>query len=122
MFSFLKRPNVTAPVPTANVEPQRYKGRPLLVVLEHYVLHCIGEGKAKDAPNMVKIVQRVWGGGNDWPQTTREALHLNAKLDDAIRALWVRNQEIARQNKDKLHPVQFAKMYVDAHSSRLLEQ
>jgi hypothetical protein len=61
MFDFLKRPKVIAKVPTANVEPERYKGRPLLVILEQYILHCIGEGKAKDDPNMVHIVQRVWG-------------------------------------------------------------
>jgi hypothetical protein len=122
MFDFLKRPKVIAKVPTANVEPERYKGRPLLVILEQYILHCIGEGKAKDDPNMVHIVQRVWGGGNDWPQTTREALHFPPRLDDAIRVLWVRNQEVARRNKDTFHPVQFAKMYVDAHFAGLLEK
>lgn len=122
MFGFFKRPKVVAPVPSGEAEPERYKDRPLLIVLEQYVLHCIGEGGEDSAKKMVAIVQRVWGGNENWQQTVRNTLRLDPNIDDSIRDLWKRNQEIARKNNTQLHPVQFAKMIADSNFAPLLEK
>lgn len=70
---------------------------------------------------MLAIVQRVWGGGEDWQKTVRDTLHLEAGIDDAIRDLWSKNQQIASQANTDLHPVQFAKMFVDTNFVPLIE-
>ena len=121
MFGFLKRGKGGTQLPSKEAEPERYKGRPLLIVLEQYVLSCIGEGSAETDARMLAIVQRVWGGGEDWQKTVRDTLQLEAGIDDAIRDLWSKNQQIARQANTDLHPVQFAKMFVDTNFVPLIE-
>ena len=107
-------------IPSPEAEPERYRGRPLLVVLENYVLAAIGELPAERHAGVGQIVQRVFGGGDDWMQTVREQLHLSDSLDESLRQMWVRNQEIARQNAVPLHPVQFAKMVADQNFAELI--
>jgi hypothetical protein len=59
---FKKKSPASAPLHSAEAEPERYSGRPLLIVLENYVLDCIGElGPDKQALAR-SVVQRVWGG------------------------------------------------------------
>ena len=42
-------------LPSAEVEPERYRGRPLLVVLENYILAAIGELPAEKHGGVAKI-------------------------------------------------------------------
>jgi hypothetical protein len=111
--------NPPKPVPSANAEPERYKGRPLLIVMENYVLDCIGELAADKQDGIRKIVQKVWQGGDDWKKTVRAQLHLEDSIDDVIRGLWEKNQKIANESNAVLHPVEFAKMVVDENFSQL---
>ena len=107
-------------LPSPQVEPERYRGRPLLVVLENYILAAIGE-LPRDDPQMRAIVQQAFGGGEDWMATVRAVLDLNDSIDASLQAMWVRNQEIARQKGVALHPVQFAKMVADQNFAHLLD-
>src|SRR5262249_14410700 len=100
-------------IPSADAEPERYQGRPLVLVLENYVLDCIGELAPERAEKVAAVVQQVFGGDGDWKQTIRTQLRIADSLDHSLREMWVRNQEIARENAYDLHPVQFAKMVVD---------
>ena len=117
---FKKKPPANAPLPSIEVEPERYAGRPLLVVLENYVLDCIGELPPDKQAAVRSIVQRVWGGGDDWKATVRGQLHLEASMDESLRGMWSRNQERAKQNNQQLHPVQLAKMVVDQNFAHLI--
>jgi hypothetical protein len=105
-------------LPSPEVEPERYRGRPLLAALENYILAAIGEAPSDDV-EMRAIVQHVFGGGDDWMATVRHALDLNDSIDSGLQAIWARNQEIARQRGVALHPVQFAKMVVDQNFAHL---
>jgi hypothetical protein len=107
-------------LPSAETEPERYRGRPLLVVLENYILAAIGELPAERHAGVGTIVQRVFGGGDDWLQTVREQLQLGDSLDESLRQIWAKNQAIARQNAATLHPVQFAKMVADQNFAELI--
>lgn len=120
MFGFLKSKKPSGSVPTVEADPARYQGRPLLVVLERYVLSCIGEND--DEANTSAIVQKVWGGSASWQETVRSQLQLPETIDEAIRGLWEKNQLIAKQNNTSLHPVQFAKMFVDSNFAHLIEK
>lgn len=108
------------PLPSAAAEPDRYKGRPLLIVLENYVLDCIGELSREKHDGIREIVGKVWNGGDDWKKTVREQLQLEDAVDDHIRTMWTNNQQIAKQNGTVLQPVQFAKMVVDNNFARLI--
>ena len=107
-------------IPSANVEPERYKGKPLLIILENYVLDCIGELQPDKQQEMQTIVEHIFGGGPDWKQTVRAALQLGEGLDENLRHLWVKNQEIAKVNNVVLQPVQFAKMIADQNFAHLI--
>lgn len=100
-------------LPSPHAEPERYQGRPLLIVLENYVLDCIGKLPPGSSEKLTKMMQQVFGGGPDWKQTLRDTLQLPATLDGQLLELWTKNEAIARQNGVELHPVQFAKMVVD---------
>ena len=50
---------------SSNVEPERYAVRPLLIILENYILDCIGELPPPRQAGLRAIVQRVFGGGDD---------------------------------------------------------
>jgi hypothetical protein len=119
MFGLFKsKQKQAASLPSAEAEPSRYKGRPLLILLENYVLACIGE--LPPDSNVAAVVQKAFGGGDDWMQTLREKLDLNSAIDEAIREMWTKNQAIAKEHKEQLHPVQFAKLVADRNFAHLI--
>jgi len=123
VFGFFKKKpatQVAAPLPSAEAEPDRYVGRPLLIVLENYVLDCIGALEPDKQVLARSIVQRVWGGGDEWKATVRAQLKMEPSLDESLRGMWSRNQELAKQRDQSLHPIQFAKMIVDQNLASLI--
>ncbi len=64
----------------------RYEGRPLLILLENYVLSCIGCLPEEKVPALTGVVQKVYGGGDDWKATLRSTLNLEDALDDELEA------------------------------------
>jgi hypothetical protein len=107
-------------VPSPEAEPERYRGRPLLIVLENYVLAAIRELPPEKHGAVAKVVQTVFGGGADWMKTVRSQLQLGDSLDASLRGMWERNQATAAQNGITLHPVQFAKMVADQNFAELI--
>ncbi len=99
----------------------RYEGKPLLILLENYVLDCVGHLPPDKVSMITSIVQRVYGGGEDWKATLRSTLRLDGSLDENLRQMWQRNQEIARRSKQALTPEDFARMIVDQNFSDLIE-
>jgi hypothetical protein len=74
----------------------RYRGKPLLILLENYVLSCIGCLPPEKATALISVVQRVYGGGDDWKATLRSTLHLGDALDENVKQMWLpqpRNRE-----------------------------
>ncbi|MCI0446506.1 hypothetical protein L0244_09620 [bacterium] len=109
-------------LPSSQLEPERYEGRPLILILDNYILDCIGELASEKQALITSIVQKVFGGGSDWKKTVREVLQLSESIEDNIRSLWIQNQEIAAQNNSELHPVQFAKMIVDDNFAEFIDK
>jgi len=99
-------------LPSAEVEPERYRGRPILAVVENYILAAIGEVPADDQ-EMRTIVRNVFGGGDDWMATIRHVFDLRDSIEGNLRVMWAKNREMARAQGVTLHPVQFAKMVAD---------
>jgi hypothetical protein len=123
VFGFSKKkPPPNTHLPSAHAEPERYAGRPLLIVLENYVLDCIGELPPDRQALARSVVLRVWGGSEDWKATVRLQLQLELSMDEALRGMWSRNQEVAKQHNQELHGVQFAKMIVDENFAHLIDR
>jgi hypothetical protein len=94
----------------------RYEGKPLLRLLEFYVLWAIEqlpETEAKALKDMTPKLQSVYDAQGEWHQVIAAAVKLPPNMPDMIRDLWVRNTEIARKNQATLTPQQFAEMFVD---------
>ena len=107
-------------LPSPEAEPDRYRGRPLLIILEHYVLDCVGALAPEQQQSVAQVVRQVFGGGEDWKATVRATLKLKDSLDAEIRTMWDRNQQAAAQQNVTLHPVQFAKIVVDQNFAHLI--
>jgi hypothetical protein len=107
-------------IPSPNSEPERYQGRPLVLILENYILDVVGELPLDKQASIRQIVQRVWSGGDDWKATVRRELQFGDDLDEHLRQMWTRNQQIACEQKVELQPVSFAKMVVDQNFAALI--
>jgi hypothetical protein len=108
--------------PDATAQHDRYAGKPLLLILDNYVLSCIGHLTADKDDKLRTIVQQAFGGGSDWKQTVRAVLHLEDVLDDRLRRMWMTNQERARQAGVTPSAELFARAVVDENFAHLLDE
>lgn len=117
LFDFLHR----SPKPSlATAAGGRYHGRPLLILLENYVLATLG-ALAPDKEQLVtSITQRIFGGGADWRETLRTTLHLGESLDDSLRQMWADQQQQAQQGGVTLAPEEFARRFADQNFAHLI--
>lgn len=102
--------------------PERYQGRPLLMLLDSFVLSCIGQLPGDKEQKLHAVVQKIWPGPGDWKQRLRETLHLEPAIEQHIADLWARNTEIAKGSGETLLPLQFAIMVVDDNFASLIDQ
>jgi hypothetical protein len=96
----------------------RYDRKPLLKLVELYVLKAIGElsQKEEDTLNaMAPKLQRLYGGGGQWHEAIERAVLMAADTPQQIQGMWARNLEIARANGLTLTPQQFAEMIADSN-------
>jgi hypothetical protein len=94
----------------------RYQGKPLLRVLECYVLWAIGVLPDDDADALKAMTPRLsacYGGEGTWQEIVSEALELPADLPEMIRSAWTNAQERARAGGAALAPQAFAEHFVD---------
>ena len=98
------------------VSNPRYDGKPLLKLLEFYVLKAIGELSREEEELLIAMapkLQAIYGGGGQWHDAIESAVRMETETPSQIRDMWTRNQEIARANGVKLTPRQFAEIFVD---------
>lgn len=94
----------------------RYDGKPLLKMLELYVLRSIGEISSGDEERMVAItpkLREIYHHNGEWPEIIASAVRLSPDVSVAIKEMWERNQKIAADNNLVLSAQEFAEMFVD---------
>lgn len=94
----------------------RYEGKPLLRLLELYVLWAIDELPENDRTTLEKIapkLKEIYGGDGNWQEAIATAIHMPSDLPIAIQGMWLRNQELARLNGAALQPQVFAQIVAD---------
>jgi hypothetical protein len=94
--------------------PERYAGKPILLIIENYVMVVIGELPAEEATAVQNVVQRVWGGSPDWMSTVRRELAWETSFDEAILQNWEGYRKAARQQGAAASPSEFARLFADA--------
>lgn len=106
--------------PTAHW-PARYRGKPLLLVLEAYALDTIGELPPGMQQLVPELVQRAFGKSGDWKATVREQLGWAPTIDQDIRASWDRYQGAARDAGLASNSLDFAQQFADEVERRMTE-
>ena len=91
----------------------RYDDKPLLVIIENYILDVIGELNDENRKLTEKVVLDAFAAEGDWHEALRKTLGLTIELDDELNALWAKNQQIAIEDQIELTPVAFAQMIDD---------
>src|SRR6266545_6469349 len=94
----------------------RYQGKPLLRLLECYVLWAIEELPKTEASTLCEMtpkLQAVYRTQGNWQQVIAAAVNLPSNMPTLIWDAWAKNTEIARKSGVTPAPQQFAEMFVD---------
>jgi hypothetical protein len=94
----------------------RYQGKPLLRLLECYVLKTLDLLPESDSLNLASMepkLTQVYGRQGTWDQIISAMMEFPPNMPLLIREMWVRNQAIAKANGVMLTPQQFAELFVD---------
>lgn len=94
----------------------RYDGKPLLRLLELYVLNAVGElsqSEEQALERMAPKLKEIYGGNGEWHEAIAASVHMPPDMPISIRNMWAKNLEIARSNGVTLAPQAFAEMVVD---------
>ncbi len=95
----------------------RYDGKPLLRLIELYVIDAVGALTPEQAKNLDAMAPKLCQlyGASDWRSAIARAMAFPETMPESIRELWNKNQEIAKQNGTELTAEAFAVMFVDAN-------
>lgn len=118
LFDFFRRPRKPS---YATAMGGRYAGRPLLILLENYVLGAIGRLPPDKEELTASITRRIFGDGPDWRATLRTTLHLEASMDESLRQMWDDHQKRAQEAGATLTPEDFARSVADENFAHLIE-
>jgi hypothetical protein len=102
--------------------PERYRGRPIILVLEAYVLDTLGELPPRMQELVPELVQRAFGGsGGDWKATVRQQLRWKPEMDQAILDDWKRYQAKAEKEGQVANSLDFAQQFADLANKMMRE-
>jgi hypothetical protein len=94
----------------------RYAGKPLLKLVDSFVLKCIGELDPASEDwlrGMEPKLRQIYSCEGSWDDIVISVLHFGPNIRTSIHELWVKNQAIARQHQVTLTPMQFVEMFVE---------
>lgn len=97
---------------------QRYSGKPMLRLLELYVLWSLGHLSEDDAARLQAMAPKLtdtFGGNGTWQGAIANTMELPENMPQQIREMWTKNQQIAVANGVELPVQQFAEMFVDSN-------
>lgn len=94
----------------------RYENKPLLRLLECYVLKAIGyltvdQGKVLES--MEPKLAQVYGVNGTWHNIIAEVMSFPDSMPELIRENWRKNEVITAEARVELSAQEFAQMFVD---------
>src|SRR6186713_864000 len=80
--------------PSSMSDNDRYDGKPLLRLLELYILKAIGELPLVEQETLTRLapkLQAIYGGNGQWDEAVGAAVHMPADMPQSIREMWDKN-------------------------------
>ena len=99
----------------------RYEGKPLLRLLECFVLDVIGELSDVDRRTLEKMtpkLQSTYMVQGNWQDILSKVMAFPIELGENIRSIWRQNLKLAGEADVDLHPEDFARRIVDENLAR----
>lgn len=96
----------------------RYTNKPLLRILECYVLSAIGELSNDQSEMLLKMepqLRLALKQDGHWRELVEKAMELPSDMPELIRGNWEKNVALAQQQHVSISGQQFAEMFVDAN-------
>lgn len=94
----------------------RYQGKPLLRLLECYVLKAIDALSPEESERLTRMqpkLAKIYGVDGTWKEIIEVAMNFPLSMPALIEDTWRKNLAIAAFNDAVLNPQQFAEMFVD---------
>jgi hypothetical protein len=96
----------------------RYDGKPLVRLLECYVLEAIGHLGADERRPLIAMAPNLastFGFAGEWHEILQQRLELPADLPQFLKEAWQRDSARAFERRLELTPQRFAEMFVDSN-------
>lgn len=97
------------------------KKKPVEVLLESFVLDCIGRLDPSEEQTTQYIVDRVFGASDDWRAHLREQLGLTDAVRDQLKAMWDEARTLADEKGTELDAREFAAWVVHENFTEIVE-
>ena len=94
----------------------RYEGKPMLRLIELYVLSAIGHLKDSDRvalEGMAPTLRRTLAPGNSWDEIVSAQMEFSIGMSDAVRSNWERWQKHREGRGEPIDPEIFARVFAD---------
>ncbi|MFC0686889.1 hypothetical protein [Novosphingobium clariflavum] len=111
-----KKAAATTPETVTSNNFERYAGKPMLRLLELYVLWSLDNLSEDDVSRLEAMTPKLtstFGGDGTWHNAIATTMELPENMPELIREMWTKNQQIADKNNVELLAQQFAEMFVD---------
>jgi len=95
--------------------------RPLVDLLERYILAAIGRLDAAGHTQAELLVLQTFGKANDWRKKVRRELGLTEALDVQLVQMWAEAQKTAAAQGATLSAAEFAAWVVEQNFVEVLE-
>jgi hypothetical protein len=93
---------------------ERYVGRPLLRLLDCYILALTGNLAPDTEDAVATAVRRLFRGDDNWKEALRKGIGLPDGFDERVKALW-------RSQPEGVDPLAFAVAVSDANFKAMLD-
>lgn len=101
----------------------RYVGKPLLIVLDNYVLSTLGQLSLEKETESLSILQQLYGSrDSNWRTILRTRFQISDSMDETVRQMWASDQERAEREGITLAVEDFARMVVNQNFAHLIEE
>ena len=94
----------------------RYQGKPLLRLLELYVLRAIGHLTSNDESRlqgMAPLLSQTYNVDGSWHEILRAVMEFPPNMPEILAGIWQRNVDAAKAQGAHADPEQFAMAVTD---------
>ncbi len=94
----------------------RYDGKPLIRLLECYVLWAITElddSQQATLSTMTPKLQETYGKQGQWHEIIASIMDFPSNMPDLVNDMWHKNKAVSLDKGVQLTPQQFAEVFVD---------